>query len=401
MRWGLMLWAFLLANGPAVVRAGDAFDAAQATNWMGLELFRRMAAGGKENLVISPYSIESALALAYVGTAGETRTEMARVLQFPSEDEPLADGFRSLSSALESAPGEICLKVANRLFGQADYPFRPEFLRTENDQFGAGFAPIDFRRDPAGSAAAINHWVADKTHDLIQDVVGRLDPSMRLVLVDALYFRGDWQEPFERESTRPGPFHLEAGGTKTVPLMEEEKYLPEAEKPRCQVIFLPYEGNLGMAVFLPRRGVPLSELIGGIGPRDLEDAAHLHGTDVDLFLPRFRVEGVTMPLREPLEGLGVRRAFDEPRGSADFSRAGPRRPDSYLYLSQVLHKTYVSVDETGTEAAAATGGIVLESFGIIGGRHHPIEFRVDRPFVFAILDPKTGVCLYLGAVSQP
>lgn len=398
------------------------FDAPEAINAVGLELFRGLAAARPaENLVVSPYSIESALALAYAGADGTTRTELARALHFPADDAPLQAGFAALRTALEQAAADsrplaeartkagrptdpVEWSAANRLFGQTGYAFRQPFLTLMRDGFAAPFEAMNFRANPEPPRLAINAWVEEQTRRRIVDLIpaGGLTEDTRLVLVNALYLKAPWETPFDPAGTVPRPFRTGGGASRAVPAMQRTGAMGYARDGGATVVTLDYLGNgLQFVVVLPDEGTTVDALAARLTPAHFARWARLRETDrreVDLQLPKFTVRGGTIRLGPALRALGVRQAFDEPRGSANFERIAPRLPDEYLAMAEVYHQTFVALDERGTEAAAATAVVIV---GVTSVPAPPIEVRVDRPFLFLIQHRASGAGLFLGRVTDP
>ncbi len=395
--------------------------AATATNQLAVDLHRQLATGN-ENLCVSPYSIESALAMTFAGADGETREEMAGVLHFPKNDNGVPASFASLQHSLEEmsaktaelvkqskrfgGPSEpITLVIANRLFAQKGYDFRQAFLSVVKQNYGAGFEPIDFVADASGATQRINKWVADQTRDRIRDLVpaGALNETTRLVLANALYLKAPWADPFSDNATKPEPFHIHGGASVDVPMMRKmDRHFGYAKRDRFRAVSLPYAGNdLQFLVLLPDDVNGLRALESNLTAEMLAECAKLEAREeVDLHLPKFKIELPTIALAEKFEALGMKTAFDQPRGSANFDRMAPRKPNDYLYISQVFHKTFIAVDEKGTEAAAATA-VAMMAGSARTQRPAPVEVRVDRPFLYAIQHVPSGACLFLGRVTDP
>jgi serpin B len=397
------------------------FDlATKATNELAIDLHRQLATGG-DNLCVSPYSIETALAMTFAGADGETRSEMARVLHL-SNDPNVFASFSSLQQSLQEMSARtaelakqskkfggqsepIMLNIANRLFAQKGYNFRENFLSLVKQDFGGAFESIDFTADPAAATQHINKWVAEQTRDRIRDLIpgGALDETTRLVLANALYLKAPWADPFTENATQPEPFRIRGGSPVDVPTMRKtDKHFGYAKRDGFTAVALPYVGNeLQFLVLIPDNVAGLrlveSKLTAGV----LAECAKLQTRDVDLHLPKFKIEPPTITLAEKLEALGMKTAFDHPKGSANFDRMAPRKPDDYLYISQVFHKTFIAVDEKGTEAAAATAVAMMAGTALRSPPPPPIEVRVDRPFVYAIQHVPSGVCLFLGRVTDP
>jgi serpin B len=397
------------------------FDlAATATNQLAVDLHRQLATGD-ENLCLSPYSIESALAMTFAGADGQTRTEMARVLHFPNDSESVPASFASLQRSLEeltretakiaeeskktAGPSEpITLTIANRLFAQKGYAFRDSFLALVKQHFGAAFEPLDFVADSSGATKHINQWVADQTRDRICDLIpaGALDETTRLVLANALYLKAPWADPFSEGATKPEPFHVRGETSVDVPMMRKaNRHFGYAKRESFTAVSLPYIGDeLQFLVLVPDKVNGLPALESKLSAEMLAQCAKLEEREVDLHLPKFKIEPPTIALAEKFEALGMKTAFNHPVGSANFDHIAPRKPNDYLYISQVFHKTFIAVDEKGTEAAAATAVAMMAAAALIQ-RPPPVEVKVDRPFLYAIQHVPTGVCLFLGRVTDP
>ena len=393
--------------------------AANAVNTLGIELLARVARPN-QNALLSPYSIQSALAMAYAGADGVTRDEMAKVLHYPTNDAELHRSFAALRKELEELVAtsakqteqwkragavvndSITLTVANRLFGQTGYAFREPFLTLVRNSYGAPFDPLDFVEDSAGATKHINDWDEEQTHHRIRDVIspGALDSLTRLVLVNAIYLQAPWAEPFEASVTKPEPFHVNGGKSVDVPTMKQQREFDYARGSGFCVLALPYDGcEFRFLLILPDKVDGIAPVEAKLTPALLGGTLKWEERDVTLNIPKFKLEPPPFQLSETLEALGMKSAFDKPAGSANFDRIAPRRPDDYLAITEVVHKTFLNLDEKGTEAAAATA----IQF-ITGGIHEPpkpITVRVDHPFLFAIQHRASGACLFLGRVVDP
>ncbi len=399
------------------------FDAARSTNAVGLDVYRHLAVGTSGNSIISPYSIESALALAYAGAAGDTRTEMASVLLLPGDNDLLRSGFSALGDALAAAATKSAKvaqarklagassdpmewSFANSLFGLIGYPFRASYLSLMQNGFNAPLQALDFKLQTEASRLVINDWVAEQTRQKILNLIppGGVSEFTRLVLVNALYLKISWDSPFPPELTSPAPFWLDASTTKSVPTMHESEMLGYAKEDGLTVVTLNYlGGDLQFVVLLPDQGVTTDTIANRLTPDDLARWATLANpgsTMVSLYLPKFMVSGSTVPLSQALQALGMRQAFNIPVASANFDDIAPRKPDDYLYISEVFHQTYVALDEKGTEAAAATA-VMMATTTAVTTPPPLVEVHVDRPFLFAIQHRGTGACLFFGRISNP
>lgn len=353
------------------------------------------------NLFLSPYSISVALAMTQAGAAGETARQMTETLHFTLPANRLHAAFNAYSLDLESraraesegTPFE--LSIANSLWGQRDFPFRPEFLDVLATHYGAGMRLVDYAADPEGARQAINGWVSDETREKIQNLVpeGAIDAMTRLVLANAIYFKAGWRDPFDASATSPEAFHRLDGSTVEVPMMRQEQSFGYAAGEGIQAIELPYQGGeTSMLILLPAEG-GFEAFEDGLEAQALE--AILAGVTyrpVVLSLPKFSYESA-FSLNDALEDLGMADAFDP--GRADFSGMDGARD---LYISNVLHKAFVAVDEKGTEAAAATAVIMAETSMPVDP---PTVVSVDRPFIFLIRDSRAGSILFLGRVMDP
>jgi serpin B len=415
----LQLMAALLPTFVGMANAAPKFDvASKATNELAVDLHRQLATGD-ENLCISPYSIESALTMTFAGADGETRTEMARVLHL-TNDRAVPGSFALLQNSLEAmsaktaeqvkqskqsgGPSEpITLNIANRLFAQKGYAFRLPFLTLLTHNYGAAFEPLDFIADAGAATEHINKWVADQTRDRIRDLIpkGALDKTTRLVLANALYLKAPWASEFSEKATKPEPFHIRGGAPVDVPMMRKtDKHFGYAKRDGYTVVSLPYVGNdLQLLVFLPAEVNGLRTVESKFSGETLASCAKLDTRDVDLHLPKFKLAPPTLALAEKFEALGMKTAFDKPQGSANFDKMAPRTPKDYLFISQIFHKTFIAVDEKGTEAAAATAVAMMAGSALMSPP--PIEVKVDRPFAYAIQHVPSGVCLFLGRVTDP
>jgi serpin B len=394
--------------------------AAKATNELGVDLHRQLATGDG-NLCISPYSIDSALAMTFAGADGETRSEMARVLHFPNGGDVPAS-FSALQQSLEQlsakttklvedskkfgGPSEpITLNIANRLFAQKGYIFREAFISLVKQNFGGAFEPLDFAVDPAAATQHINKWVANQTHDKIRDLIpaDALNKLTRLVLANALYLKAPWADAFSDKTTQPELFFVRGGGPVDVPMMRKRsEHFGYAKREGFTVVSLPYVGDdLQFVVLLPDDVNGLRTLESKLTADILANCAKLEQRDVDLHLPKFKLQPPTIALAETFQALGMKTAFDIPHGSANFDKIAPRKPNDYLYISNIFHKTFIDVDEKGTEAAAATAVVMMRATGLAQPKPPPIEVKVDRPFVYAIQHVPSGVCLFLGRVTDP
>lgn len=349
--------------------------------------------GPGDNVFLSPFSVATALGVVLNGAAGETREAIAEALGVARIEEAELNRAQSeLIRALEQADPESDLAIANSLWLRDDAPFHEEFLRTAREDLGARIESLDFRR--ADAADVINAWVAEATRGRIEQIVDRIRPLDILFVLNAVYFKARWSDPFDPERTRERPFHF-ADGPRDHPFMHKRGDFLYFEDDEVQAVSLPYgeEERFRLDVFLPRQETNLAELVGGLDAERWSDwQGRFAEREGRLALPRFRVEE-RYELNEPLKRLDMEVAFDP--GRADLSRLTPGR----AYVDRVGHRTFVEVNEEGTEAAAVTEVVVGLTAAV--DRPEPFEMVVDRPFLCAIRDSDSGLVLFLGTIAAP
>ena len=452
---GMTHSAFARSEALKPESTADPQPIALANNGFGIDLYGRIK-GDPGNLFFSPYSISSALAMTYAGAGGKTAAQMQKVLHLP-EGDGAHQGFAALNQAISSAhTGKVETQIANALWPQKGFPLLDSFLKTTSTQYGATLTPVDYGDSPA-AAAIINRWVSEKTVGKIKDIVqpSNLGPLTRLVLTNAIYFKGNWAHSFDTKNTSDSPFHLIGDKTSDVPMMAQTSQFRYGVADGVQVLEMPYQsGGAGVGSDAAARITELEEKINakraflakanltregykthtaelkawqtelaalkkehgdgtdrlsmaillpeakdGIG--DLEEklstdnlAKWLGSTrkqKVDVVLPKFKLE-TEFSLSSALKSLGMTDAFSR---SADFSNM-TEKPEG-LYVSDVLHKAFVDVNEEGTEAAAATAVVMRTK-----SRPRPApRFVADHPFVFLIRDQQTGAILFMGRLSDP
>jgi serpin B len=418
MRKSILAALVLVAS--SLSAADLAKTAASAINDFGIDLLAH-AAKPQENTALSPYSIQMALAMTYAGAEGRTREQMAKALHYHNDKRNVLRSLAALQSAVaeltsrtaklaaeskkSGGPSEpITLTMANRLFAQQGYDFRSGYLSVLKQTFVASFEALDFVKDPAGAAKHINTWVEKQTREKIRDLIpaNALNKETRLVLANAIYLKAPWATEFSEKETKPRPFHLAGGGSVDVPMMTRLDSFGYAKHEGFVAISVPYSGgDLQLLILLPDTATGLPRLESSLTPTLLMECARLKTQEVVLYLPKFRLEPPLFALRKTLEVLGMETAFDIPRGSANFDGIAPRKPNDYLYISEVFHKTFVEVNEKGTEAAAATAVVMMRATAHFEEKPKPIEVRVDRPFFFAIQHRPSGACLFLGRMLDP
>lgn len=363
---------------------------------------------GEGNVFLSPASARVALAMAYAGAKGATAEQMARVLALP--DGPKThDAFGALlglwgswagvkvSEVPEEQTQPFTLRVANRLFGQKGRPFLPAYLALLTDKYGAPLEQVDFAAAPEPARQRINQWVEDRTEKRIKDLLptGSVQPDTRLVLVNAIYFKAQWVEPFAKFRTKEADFFVTATDKVKAPMMGVTKTFRYAETPDVQVVELPYLGApAAMTIILPKAKDGLARVEGALSPATLDGwIGKLEYTRVDVQMPKIKLESM-FRLSQTLGALGMTDALDSKK--ADFSGMDGTKE---LFIGEVIQKTFCAVDEDGTEAAAATA--VVARAGAAAPSEPPKDFLADHPFLFLIRDTKTGSILFLGRVVKP
>ncbi|MGV3483645.1 MAG: serpin family protein [Planctomycetaceae bacterium] len=352
------------------------------------------------NLFFSPSSISTALAMTSAGAAGKTAEEMAKTLHLEMPPERLHPGMQSLQAFWQTPDKSqgIRLNVANRLWGQDSYEFLPKFLQITRDQYGAELARLDFA-NASRSRQAINSWVKDQTENKITDLVppSAITPDTRLVLTNAVYFHGNWSDPFKEDRTKEEDFHRTADETVKVPLMHRRGNFNYGKFEGLQLLELPYgDGSFSMIVLLPEKIDGLEELEAELTFENLSRwmAGLKPEKIVEVYLPKFKTTS-QFEMSRTLAAMGMTSAFDV--NSADYSGMTGGKD---LFLSAVIHKAFVDVNEEGTEAAAATG-IVMGVTSAIEKPTEPPVFKADHPFIFMIRDNRNDVLFFLGRINDP
>ena len=385
------------AQGPPVSGTPGVDSVARGGNTFAADLYAELR--GKEgNLFFSPYSISSALAMTYGGARGNTATQMADVLHFDLPGQRLHAAYRGLMTHLNSQQrkGSLRLNVANALWAQKDYRFLPEFTKLCKDNYGAGLQELDFAHALEAARTTINDWVEKKTEGKIKDLIppGAIGPLTRMVLTNAIYFKGDWQHKFKEAATRDARFWTSAAEGADVPTMHQVDSFGYRDAGDCQVLEMPYMGGgQSMVVLLPKERDGLAAFEEKLTSERLADlTAGIRYERVNVSLPKFTFTS-SFSLGAALKSLGMLDAFAP--GAADFSGMTGSRD---LFIGAVIHKAFVDVYEEGTEAAAATAVMMV---GTAFRPQEPKVFKADHPFVFVIRDRRTGAVLFMGRVAHP
>jgi serpin B len=388
--------ASLRARSRAPKKAPGLASVAQGSNQLAVDLYaalQRAPQNRGKNLFLSPHSISTALAMTYAGARGQTAQQMAKVLHFSLPQAELHRAYRALLAATRSSHGNE-LRVANALWAQRGYPFRGDFIALTREQYGAGLQQVDFKRTEA-ARKRINQWVEKQTRRRIVDLIPRgvLDALTRLVLTNAIYFKGTWELQFSNKRTRRRPFTLAGGKRVPTPLMEQTARFGYADLGALQALELRYRGGrLSMVVLLPKKTDGLAALEKRLTAARLTGwLRRLARRKVEVLLPRFKATSA-FRLGKTLAAMGMPLCFTD---QADFTGMAKIKD---LKISEVLHKAFVDVNEEGTEAAAATAVVM----GSRGRRPQPPpRFRADHPFLFLIRDRSTGAILFMGRLVDP
>lgn len=351
--------AAAMAEGEAAfLSQSDLERAAQAVNRFALDLYRHFQRE-QGNLFLSPLSISMALAMTFAGARGSTAEEMANVLHLGS-DPGIHESFRALYESLNTGDRPFELAIANALWPQIGFPFKEDFLQLIATNYGSTSQPLDYLSDSEGAKDIINSWVEEQTHDKIKDLIKKLDESVRMVLTNAIYFKGEWATEFDSAKTHSRAFQLDSGDMVDVSMMNLKSQFRYQVQDGFQVLELPYKGEeLSMVLMLPEASRTVEYLSADTLAKvsswlDNSPAK----TDVILTLPKFKTT-VSSSLNEVLKGMGMPAAFD--KGAADFTGMAHLMSDERLYISDVLHKGFIEVNEEGTEAAAATAVIMAHA----------------------------------------
>jgi serpin B len=368
-------------------------------NDFGFALYQQLRAQ-PGNIVVSPASVHIALGMTYAGARGETATEMARVLRVEGSSDSLHRAYGTALRAWNDTSAAT-LRVANRIYAERTAPLEPGFIALTRDIYSAPIAPVDFIHAPEPAREEINRWVAERTQDRIRDLLpaGSILSLTRLVLANAVYFKGTWQTQFDSNRTNPDTFYLESGGTPSVLMMNARaRFAWARHRDGVRILEMPYAGGeLSMVWLLPEARDGLAELERNLSSESLERwRGALREVEVEVKLPRFRLEPPTIALSDSLKAMGMNRAFDP---HADFTGIA-NLPDG-LYVSEVFHKAFIEVNEEGTEAAAATAVVMMTRGAPPAAAPEPPRFIADHPFLFALMDRRTGSVLFLGRVTDP
>jgi serine protease inhibitor len=388
-------------NNPAPPEAGElnltkkSLELLEADNAFGLDLFSEVMSETEtgENVMISPLSVALALGMTLNGAATTTREAIEQALRLQGfTQEEINQGYKSIIDQLLDLDPKVIMEIANSIWYRDDFSVLEDFIHTNQEYFYAEIRSLDF--SAPGAKDIINGWVSEKTHEKIREIIDEIPAQTVMYLINAIYFKGMWTFEFDPEDTGLKPFYPAEGPSFNALAMRQETELNYYHNDLFQLVELPYgDRNFSMLVFLPSAGKSCSDILAGMDNDSWNSwTGQLAETDVLVQLPKFKFETFKL-LNEYLSSMGMEIAFTD---AADFTGINPA---GNLYISRVLHKTYIDVNEEGTEAAAVTA--VEVGFTSVGPNPGPVRFIADRPFLFAIRENSTGSILFMGRLSYP
>ena len=397
--WGLQLMPLMGCFSSSVI-ASEEFSmdrVVEGNNRFALQLYQELSPPDG-NLFFSPYSISSALAMTYAGARGNTADQMAKTLYFPEAQEALHPAFANLDTHFQDiqASGNVAFNIANALWIQQDFDVLESFLTIVKEYYQAGVFQVDFQTAYEEVRARINAWVEKQTNQKIKDLLapGTLSALTRLVLTNAIYFKGNWATQFDKEQTQEEPFWPNPEKKVMVPMMHRKGMAQYTEDDAMQILQLPYTGeDLSMVVFLPKAKDGLVSMEPQLSLEDMTRWIELCAVrEVEIFFPKFTLTS-QFSLSDRLKTMGMIEAFSE---NADFSGIEAGKS---LNISDVIHKAFVEVNEEGTEAAAATA-VIIGVTSVSEPQPIPV-FNANHPFLFLIRDKQTGSILFMGKIMNP
>ncbi len=407
----LVLFLALLSLGDFPLLAGEAVGSvpkiAQGNNIFAVNLYKELAAS-EGNLFFSPASLHIALAMTFVGAAGDTAVEMAAVLHYLLDGGRLSHDYKAYIEqildvgVMPDGQPTASLTIANRAWGRTDTRFREKYLKFIEKMFNASLEQVDFS-DVQGTCSRINAWASENTQGLIKELVVPAIINVRtaLILTNAVYFKGTWQEKFNKALTRPGLFKPSGKEPFEIPMMHVTRNFEYYESDGLQVIQLPYMGKtLKMLVALPAENTSLATTENSLSASLIDSWIRgMQTVEVAVAFPKFKLEG-DMEVSVILKKMGMPLAFTEGETGADFKGILAADEKRRLHIAKVIHKAFGKIDEEGTEAAAATA-VAMEYDGFSAEMSMPKIFNADRPFLFMIRHSATGAILFLGRCSVP
>ena len=397
---------------PTTLPSDALTTAATANNGFAVDVYTRLAANApSQNFVMSPVSAALALGMAYAGAEGTTASQMATALHFAaSPGTGIADGQNALSAALatresmaqqgaptgaDGAAPPCALRIVNSIWGEKTYPWSSSFLDVMAASYGTGVYAEDFIQHADQATSAINAWVQAQTNGAIYPLLDGLDPTTRMVLVNAVYLQLPWQQPFFTTDTTQDAFTRADGSTVTASFLHQTSAYSYVDDGQAQIVGLPLLGGVSAVVTLPHADVTLAAYEAGLTASSAALAIPASHIGVQIALPKVDFTTATFSLKSPLQAMGMTQAFEA--GSADFTGMCPAPACSNLYVDDVLQKAMIQIAEEGVEAAAATAVVIRDLAGYAG----PTTVTVNRPFLISLVDGATGAVLFVGHVVDP
>ena len=394
----LSLLPFFMAAAVPKRRLQSPSYFAQKNNKFAFELYQKVTQKTHGNIFFSPYSISAALAMTYAGADGSTAEEMSKTMHFDVNEPYFHYGFGAYSSRLvENAKDKVELAIANQLWGEKNFPLQEEFVSINQHAYHAALQPVDFLGNPDKERMAINSWVADQTNDRITNLLakGSITSDTRLVLTNAIYFKGDWLSEFKEVNTREREFWVRSTEKVKTPFMHSSSNLHYWENKELQMAMLPYKGEKqSMVMVLPKDAANMPLIEGQMATSEIAKRITGKKTLVNLAIPKFKFT-LNLGVKEHLQSMGMKEAFTS---EANFSKMTPTHD---LWISEVVHKAFIEVNEKGSEAAAATAVIMTTESLEPQNVPEPKEFVADHPFLIYIIDNETHAILFMGRVSNP
>jgi len=397
--FGLLLISLLFFGCKQQVASKDMATLVEGNTKFALNLYSQLRTQ-PDNLFFSPYSISTAIAMTSAGAKGKTATQIDRVFSFNLPPASRPPAFAQLTYQLTDTKG-YQLSIANRLWAQKNFPLLPPFVKTTQDFYGAPIESLNFA-NAAEASRTINAWVGDRTQNKIKDLLSPNDlgSCTRLVLTNAIYFKGNWLNQFDSGETKNQPFTLASGEKQQVPMMFQSYKFGYAEFENLQVLEMPYQGNkVSLVIFLPANPDGLPKLEGALTADNLQKWLSLSQREVEVYLPKFTFEQ-SLQLKDVLSKMGMADAFSYQPGVADFSGISDK---TNFFVSDVIHKAFVEVDEKGSKAAAVTAVTMCTGEGPCASpapAPQPV-FRADRPFLFLIRERESGTIVFMGRFANP
>jgi serine protease inhibitor len=360
------------------------------------KLFEQLTRISNDNVVISPFSAYAALSMCLNGAAGSTREQMAKVLGISTSIiNSLNERNKAIFDSIANGNHKVQLEIANAIYSDTGIPFKQSFLNLCRQMYNAELNNVDFN-NPA-TVANINAWCKNKTHGKIPTIVGKLTRNEKMVILNAVYFKGTWASPFKKVLTQDDEFTTLAGDKTSIKMMHQLEHLSYFKNNHFQAVAIPYKGNRqSLYIFLPDKKIQWPLFLAEFTHTNWHEwTPKFSDVKVDLSLPRFTVK-YSQDLSPALAEMGMAKAFDPKQANFSYMLAPPGK----AWISRVLQKTFMDVNEEGTEAAAATA-VIMGATMAVHRQAPPIEFRVDRPFVLALVDNNSKEILFLGSILQP